>query len=427
MAHDADVIVIGAGLAGLEAARRLAAAGRRVVVLEARDRIGGRVHTLREPDWPVPIEAGAEFVHGRHSATGRAVRDADLPTVEVPDRHAEPGPGGLRPLDFDSVWGPIAKRLKRLDGDPPFAEFLNDRCRDLPAGDRAHAVAYAEGFNAADATRLSTKWLAESEGSVGQSTGPPARIPLGYDRLSEWLAAGLTAEIRLNTVVTAVRWSPGRVEVETGSGELVRGRAAVVTLPLGVLQAAPGAPGAVRFDPDPAAHRAAWSALTMGPVVKLVIRFREAAWPADLGFLHTPGGPFQAWWTTRPAESMVLTGWAGGPPAATLTGLGPRGILARALDQLAVALAVGRDRLGGLVDDFRVFDWPADPYARGAYSYVPAGATGTARQLAEPVDDTLFFAGEATDEKFAGTTAGALASGRRAADAVAAVGARGGS
>jgi monoamine oxidase len=421
MAHDADVI--GAGLAGLETARRLAGAGRRVVVLEARGRIGGRVHTLREPDWPVAIEAGAEFVHGHHSPTGRAVRDADLPTVEVPDRHAEPGPAGPRPLDFAALWEPVAKRLKRLDEDPPFAAFLNEQCRDLPASDRAHAVAYAEGFNAADTTRLSTKWLAESEGSVGQSTGAPARIPLGYDRLAEWLAAGLTAEIRLNTVVTAVRWRPGRVEVEAGSGELFRGRAAVVTLPLGVLQAEPGAAGAVRFDPDPAAQRAAWSALAMGPVVKLVIRFREAAWPADLGFLHTPGGPFQAWWTTRPVESTVLTGWSGGPPAASLTGLDPSGVLARSLDQLAGALAVGRDLLGGMVIDDRVFDWPADPYARGAYSYVPAGATGVARQLAEPVEDTLFFAGEATDEKFAGTTAGALASGRRAADAVAAVGA----
>ena len=81
MAQDADVIVIGAGLAGLEAARGLGGAGRRVIVLEARDRIGGRVHTVREPDWPVPVEAGAEFVHGHNSPTGKMVRAGRLPTV----------------------------------------------------------------------------------------------------------------------------------------------------------------------------------------------------------------------------------------------------------------------------------------------------------------------------------------------------------
>src|SRR5205823_2539776 len=138
----------------------------------------------------------------------------------------------------------------------------------------------------------------------------------------------------------------------------------------------------------------------------------------ELVFLHTPEGLFQAWWTTRPVESTVLTGWSGGPAADRLTGLSPPAVLDRGLDQLSRSLSVGRERLAELLDDWRVFEWQTDPFSRGTYSYVPAGGLGTARRLAAPVAGTLFFAGEATEERLAGTVAGAIASGDRAAGEV---------
>lgn len=423
-----DVVVIGAGAAGLAAASRLSAAERRVLVLEARARIGGRIDTRREPGWPVPVEAGAEFVHGHSAAAWDAIRAAALPADEAEGRHWHAPAGRPESLDFDTVWEPIAAELEDFpEDDLPFAEFLRRHCPNLPPADRELVLAYCEGFNAADAARLSTRWLKESEEAVGEESGTPSRLREGYDRLAAWLRAGLdpaTTELKLRTAVTDIRWEPEHIEVtasapnETAS---YRSRAAIITLPLGVLRAPPGAVGAVTFHPDLPEKRAAWSALAMGAVIKVALRFREPFWLADasdLGFLHTPAGPFQVWWPLRPSEAGILIGWVGGPGATALNGLDPRTVFDRALNQLAASFSVARARLAELVADWKVFDWQADPFTRGAYSYVPVGGLRAVRQLAEPVAGTLFFAGEATDERLAGTVAGALASGVRAADAL---------
>ena len=160
----------------------------------------------------------------------------------------------------------------------------------------------------------------------------------------------------------------------------------------------------------------------MGAVVKVVFRFREAPWDAaglpDLAFLHTPAGPFQAWWMTRPMRTTVLTGWAGGPAAERLAGQDPTAVLARALGALADTLPADRRRLEAELEAWHVFDWLADPFSQGAYSYVPVHELKTPSALAEPVEGTLFFAGEATHDRLSGTVAGALASGYRAADEV---------
>jgi monoamine oxidase len=426
-----DVGVIGAGAAGLAAARRLSATARRVLILEARDRVGGRIDTRREPGWPVPVEAGAEFVHGHAAAAWDAIRAATLTTDEVEDRHWHAPAGRPEPLDFDKVWEPVATELEDFtEGDLPFADFLRRHCPNLPAADRELVLAYCEGFNAADAARLSTRWLKESEAAVGEGSGAPSRLRAGYDRLTAWFRDGLnpaTTELKLNTAVTDIRWEPGRVELTTSSpvgAERYQARAAIITLPLGVLQASSGA---VRFLPDMPGKREAWSALVMGEVVKVALRFHEPFWSAgapDLGFLHTPAGPFQVWWALRPVTAGVLVGWAGGPLAARLGGLDPRAILDRAINQLTGSFPVGRERLAGLVEDWRVFDWQTDPFARGAYSYVPVGGLESVRRLAEPVAATLFIAGEAMDERLAGTVAGAIASGERAADELLAAHAR---
>jgi monoamine oxidase len=423
-----DVVVIGAGAAGLAAAHRLTAFGRRALVLEARGRIGGRIDTRREPGWPAPVEAGAEFVHGHSRAVWDAVEKAGLAADEVADTHWRAADGRLEPFDFDAVWSPVGEALDRLpDGDQPLAEFLDRHCPHLPPADRQLVVAYCEGFNAADARRLSARWLKETEEAVGEEAGPPSRLRDGYDQLAAWLRAHLDAPatgLELNCTVTEVRWEPGSAEVTATSPagiERRRAGAVIVTLPLGVLQAPPGAPGAVRFRPDVPEKRAAWSALAVGEVVKLVLRFREPFWSAaapDLGFLHTPTGPFQTWWASGPAGSGVLTGWAGGPAAGSLAGAEPRGVLVAALDQLGSCFPQGREGLAGLLEDWHLFDWQRDALARGAYSYVPAGARGAVGRLAEPVAGTLFFAGEATHGRLAGTVAGAIASGERAADEV---------
>jgi monoamine oxidase len=425
----ADVIVIGAGAAGLTAARRLTGAGLRVVVLEALDRLGGRIRTLHEPEWPVPIELGPEFIHGGAAETWTIIRAASLASYEVGGEQSQSSAGRVSPLDFSPVWRDVFGRMEHFSGDDiSFADFLRRDCADIPEDVKRQATGYVEGFNAADQNNVSVRWLQGSEQAVGQ--GSSYRLQNGYDSVIRWLEAGIDpelAELRLNTIVSAVRWQRGRVEVEvrTPAGDAAgpfTGRAAVITLPLGVLQAPADSDGGVRFLPDVPQQRAASEKLRMGGVVKLVLRFREAFWEetgaAELSFLHTPDEPLLTWWTTRPMRAPVLTGWAGGPAADRLAGRSESELVAQALDALARSFSIGRKRLGELLAAWHTHDWSADPFYRGAYSYVAVGGFNAPLQLGTPVEETLFFAGEATEQLLNGTVAGAIASGHRAAKEV---------
>ncbi len=426
-----DVIVIGAGAAGLAAARRLSAAGLRVTILEARDRVGGRIHTLRDPGSPVPIELGAEFIHGEPAETWEAIRTASLAAYEVTEEHQQVGEGPAEAADSGNDWDAVFSRLGRYEGpDLSFADFLARHCSDISPETRAAATGYVEGFNAADKDVVSALWLRATEAALGQEGGTSYRIQDGYDRVVDWLRAGLDpvmTRLLLNTVVRTVRWHQGRVEVEATSGEgsavepLVAG-CVVITLPLGVLQAAPGSLGAVRFEPQLPDKRGAWNQLRMGSAVKLVLRFHEALWEntdlKEFSFLHTQSGPFHSWWTTRPMRSAVLTGWAGGLPAQHLTGQKAEAILDQTLDFLAGTFASERRRLAERLAAWHLCDWQADPFSRGAYASVAVGGLDAPARLAEPVAGTLYFAGEATHGQLTGTVAGAIASGYRAADEV---------
>jgi monoamine oxidase len=208
----------------------------------------------------------------------------------------------------------------------------------------------------------------------------------------------------------------------------VAARAALITLPLGVLQARPPAPGAVRFSPAlPARKRAAITGARMGPVVRMVLRFGTAdagAWsrPGARGFdfLHVEGGAFPTLWrATGPGEPPVVTAWAGGPAARRLPRAPDRRLRA-AVGSLARGLGLPPSALLDDLAGWRVFDWQADPHARGAYSYAPPGGLRLPAQLAAPVASTLFFAGEATHAGgLTGTVHGALETGARAAREVA--------
>src|SRR5262249_225581 len=155
-----DTLIIGAGLAGLSAAKQLASAGRRVMILEARDRIGGRINSIFEPSWPIPIESGAEVIHGELPELDERVRQTGGKTYAGPDEHWRAVHGRLEPFDFAARWQPIADRLRRFSGpDISFARFMTEYGNDVTHLDRELARSYVEGFNAADAELVSADWL----------------------------------------------------------------------------------------------------------------------------------------------------------------------------------------------------------------------------------------------------------------------------
>jgi monoamine oxidase len=425
-----DSIIIGAGAAGLAAARRLCAAGLSVAIVEARDSIGGRIRSLRLPGWPIVIEAGAEFIHGQPEEIWARIRQANLPVREVSGEEWKWDAGRLQPFEFEKLWSVVFRRLEKMASDEQsFADFLDQHCADLTMAERAQAIAYVEGFNAADSRIINSRWIVEADRASGQaSAGGFYRIPEGYDRLLEGLPdapGAVPPVVRTGCVVSEIHWRPGQVRVELKSnGGLplapLSASRAVLTVPLGVLVAAPGSPGAIRFVPDLPEKWRGVNPLRMGSVVKLVVRFRKAFWEeaglADLGFLHAADETFPTWWTTHPARFPILIGWAGGRAATRLAGLAAGSILNQATGSLARIFSLAAPHLANLVEGWHVTDWGAEPFARGAYSYVGVGGLSAPRKLAEPVAGTLFFAGEATHEHLNGTVGGALATGRRAAD-----------
>lgn len=426
-----DVIVIGAGAAGLIAARDLARSGQRVAILEARGRIGGRVLT-RRPEGSPPVELGAEFVHGDNPVLSELLEQAGSELRPSPETQWLASGGKLQRRD--DLWDRLGQVLDqaRPEDAAAFGPWLREHAAGISPEDRRLAREFVESFHAGPADLASTRTLHETRGGVDEEQ---QCVRNGYDRLILTLAeqcysAGV--QIHLNAVVSRIRWQPQSVAVELrgGLGEhgsVFSGRAAVITIPLGVLKALPGQLGAIEFEPELPEKRACWERLQMGYASRIALRFRDGFWqqavvPAELrersgegfGFVHALGAPVPVWWAHPPEPWLI--GWAGGPAARKLAGRLQPEVVDLALRSLSEAFGCPLPALEALLDHSHWHDWGADPFTRGGYSFSAAGAEDLPAQLATPEAKTLFFAGEATAEPSElGTVGAALSSGRRAA------------
>jgi monoamine oxidase len=414
---------VGAGVAGLAAARELRERGVRVEILEARDRIGGRILTHRDARAPAPIELGAEFVHGSAPEVMSIVRQAGLIAVDIPDSRWERR--GRRRYPSKDFWKRLEHVMSHLsasrDPDRSFHEFL----ATSPGGrkyarDRALAREFVEGFHAADALRISERALAKG----GSPHGDPAeqrtgRIVDGYDHVPGWLARKPYDSVRLRTIVKRIEWEPGAVHVDTSKGSYAA-KAIILTLPIGVLQARPGDTGAVAIHPALSRHEEALSLLTTGPVTRIVLLFREEFWRkgklTQMSFLQGSDPDVQVFWTLAPQRAPMLVAWSGGRRGAALSLLSRDERRDRAIASAARQFGLPRARLSSLLVDYWTHNWEDDPFARGAYSYPLVGGSTAGASLARPAHGTIYLAGEATvDEAESGTVHGAIESGRRAA------------
>ncbi|HTL05441.1 MAG TPA: NAD(P)/FAD-dependent oxidoreductase [Gemmatimonadales bacterium] len=414
-------LVLGAGLAGLAAAERLGAAGEPTILLEARDRVGGRVLTHRDPAVAGPLELGAEWLD-----PGGLVQhlfppdDRDL--LEATGRRWRRDRHGL--VEVEQLYDRgLFRRLRRLSRpDRPVARALASCCGGAQwNAARAELLQYLQGFHAADPSRLSLRWLAEVEKTQSADVST-ARSSAGADRIAAALLPNHSAvELQLGALVREVRWKRGSVRVvlqRAGRRELLTAERAVVTLPLSLLQQSRGG---VRFVPRLDSKLPALGRLAMGQVVKVLLAFDRPFWREigpfeDLLMLQRFDQPFPTWWTMRPGPAALLAGWVGGPLVRRVRGKRTGGLLDLALRSLAAALDIPKSRVEERLLSWHHHDWSADPFSRGAYSYVLSGGSQAWQVLARPVERTLYFAGEATaSHGFNATVEGAIASGRRAA------------
>jgi len=437
-AIEADVAVVGAGAAGLAAARRLGSLGRRVVVLEARERPGGRILTHVDAGSPVPIELGAEFIHGNSELTRELLRLAHTTAVDVGGERWYLADGRLNADDEDDAGDDATSTIialgRNLAEDTSVEAVLQVALAD-PALREAvpQTRMMVEGFDAADpaiasARAIADEWFSEA----GLGAGSQGRPRGGYEPLLRTLIGLLDpghVRMHYNTTVRRIAWQRGTVNLsaeERGEPCEVRARAAIVTVPIGVLRAEPEATGAIAFEPPlPQRTLDALALIEMGAVVKVGLRFARAFWEEvddgryrNGGFFIAPGAPFPTCWTQRPLSAPFLIAWAGGPRAAALHDFGEPALIARAL--ASVQQLFPNAAAAELLAAAHVHDWQRDPYARGAYSYVRVGGATARATLAAAIDETLFIAGEATATGgYGGTVAGALFEGTRAADAAA--------
>jgi len=436
-----SVIVVGAGIAGLAAAKELSAAGVETTVIEARDRIGGRIHTIYDERIAAPIELGAEFVHGDPPEILELAKNADLHIVETEgnswylNETGNLAPSSDEPPGSDNkLWKIAESYVKSNRPDLSFDAFLSLSETDgISDGEKEWSKRFVSGFHAAEPEKVGIYGLVTTQKAEESINGMNShRMLNGYSRIAEVLQQESQkngVKYLFNCAVTDVLWDKQPVRIETRSSDDTRNSyeasAAIVTLPIGVLKNNSSRQNFVRFRPEIEQKQPILDKIEMGCARRVTLAFKGKWWTdmlkkiepskSKLGFLFGQNVPISVWWTGEPSDAALLTGWVGGPKAVELEKLDDEDFIDLAITSLSRIFAVGESMLDSELIKGFTYDWQADSFSGGAYTYMGVGGAKAAEKLAEPLSNRLYFAGEATNEGHWGTVHGAIASGSDAA------------
>lgn len=423
MQYNADIIIIGAGMCGLSAAKMLLEQGKKVTVLEARPRVGGRVHTFTGA-FSQPVEAGPEFIHGNLPLTKNLVKKAGSSFYEKEGGFYKASNGSVFPVgDFIPGMDKMMEKLKTVKKDMTLAGFLDkyfnaEKYREL----RSAVTKQAEGFDAADAKKVSVFALREEWGS--DSLESAFIIRQGYGSVVKYLSETCIAggcSIHLSKTVKTIEWQKGKIKVHCNDHSIYEGSQVIITVPLGVLTAKPESEGVLKFIPAIPEKIKAAKQMGFGAVVKIILEFRSAFWNnkaienkvlqiPDLAFLMNESD-FPMFWTGD--KIPMITAWAGGSRADKLKSKSDKDLLAKALNGLAKTLNTTVPFLKEQLVQHTIFNWSSEPFTRGAYSYKTPDTEVAGKILSQPVEDTVYFAGEAL-----GNTMGTVEAALESAEAV---------
>lgn len=393
-----SIIIIGAGAAGLYAASMLARKKVKVTLLEARGRCGGRIHTI--DNFSQPAEAGAEFIHGSLPITEKLLKSAGGKSAKVRGSFYELKNGKYSDADFlHEELEDVSDKMKKLSYDITFLEFMNEHLKDHKYDKiKRHLIKMVQGYDGADPARISTFALRDEWSEWNDEYD--FRIEGGYRIILthlEDVARKNDVSIHLSCVAEKISWKKGDVTVTTNQGDF-HAEKVLITVPVSLLQSEH-----IRFEPSIPDYMSATRNIGFGGVVKFLFEFKEEVKKLpvfkeidDLGFIFCDAS-IPTWWGQQQKSSYVLTGWLGGPNAFSFTRNKDEQYQI-AIETLSYILNSDRAQVEAMMSAWSIHDWVADPFCRGAYAYATPETKDAREFLNQPVDTTIFFAGEAISE-----------------------------
>lgn len=427
-----DVIIVGAGAAGLMAAKKLSGEGITLCVLEARDRIGGRIHTITDINSATPIEGGAEFIHGNLEVTLDLLKESGIDKQEIKGELWQVINGEwTQENNFFKNAEAIIQQLKTIKEDISIAEFLNRSFAEEKYSDlRKSITSYIEGYYSGETEKTSAKaFLKEWANEDGQQYKPAG----GYGKMIDYLAESCKkagAIIKLSTVVKEIRWKKEYAEVIDDNGNSFTASKVIITVPLGVWTAGDNTQAAILYFPALPLKTEAARQMGFGSVIKILIEFEDRFWEDEAIIQKTKTDtrnfhmalsdmPIPTWWTQSLKYKPLLTGWLSGPKAEKMKNENDEALMLQSLYSLSNIFKIDSYDLKKKMKWYKVFNWSKDPFTCGSYSYSAMKTIQARKVLMEPVQNTLFFAGEALYEGLeTGTVEAALTSGLKAASKI---------
>jgi len=414
-----DVIIIGGGAAGLMAAKILSANNKKILLLEAKDRLGGRIFSVN--DFSFPAEGGAEFIHGNLKTTFDLIKDAHINKEKIKGTFCRVKNGKWATNDhLVADWGLLIKKMKDCKEDVSIHDFLaaSFKAKKYDAL-KNYFTKYIEGYDAADPVNTSV-FAIRKEMEAGDE--PQYRPERGYYSLIDFLKEGCLKRggvIKINEPVTKL-FRNKNIEVSTSQKKYLC-KKVICAVPLGVLQSKPKQKSFIEFPDFLDSHLKAAKKIGNGPVIKFLLEFDKAFW-LDKKFLKERNIPapsylftdtvIPTWWTQYPSKEPLLTGWIAGPASYKMRNYSATRFKQIVLESLSSAFAISIEDLQKRLKNFKVINWIKEDHILGGYSY-PTLQTKKAREIMQkPFENTFYFAGEYVSENSSSTVDAALLSGK---------------